>query len=192
MSTIRDKTHHVLGRVWTGLKRGAEIGAVVGALFGIGTLLFGAAPFTIPALIGYGLSGAIAGSLFGMNTGGFIGGLSGLLSRPKPNGEALIAKAETCGEGLRKPQQPQQAVPAPAPQQPQHIPSSQYPTAGQQEPAAPAAGVCVKNNAVLEELDAMTAALNESRGTRCPAQGASSWEARMQQGQELAVGARQR
>lgn len=197
-----NKTKHVLSQVWLGLKRGAQIGAVVGVAFGVGSLIMGAAAFTLPALAGYAIMGGVVGSLFGMNTGGFVGGIKGLLTRAHPDGEALIKEAEAeCGSPAPQqppiekpcntpqvaPQQPQ--IPAVPPQQPQPLQTAP------QQPATP----CVDKQQTLAELKAMTEALTQSQEKECPpsqqpaAAQPQSWQAREQQNaQQAAMTSRQR
>lgn len=192
---VGNKTKHVLSQVWLGLKRGAQIGAVVGVAFGVGSLIMGAAAFTLPALAGYAIMGGVVGSLFGMNTGGFVGGVKGLLTRAKPNGEALIKEAQTeCGGPA--PQQPQKDAPGVAPQQQPPAPEV---TTQPQEQQPPAAGVGVHNPKAMEELKAMTEALAQSQEKECapqqqpPAAQPQSWQAREQQNaQQAAMTSRQR
>lgn len=181
---VTEKTGHVLGQVWMGLKRGAQIGAIGGALIGIGMLVAGTAAVTIPALVGYTIAGGVIGSLCGMNTGGFVGGIKGLLTRAKPKGDAIMQEANACAQdGVeQQPQQGQeqaapapQVAPAPAPQDlpaPKGSGKNPAPSAvsvSNPQATAPAAGNAMPAGA-LAELQAMTQTLNEMQTDAAAAQ----------------------
>lgn len=99
------KSRHVLGQMWLGLKRGAQLGAIGGAIIGVGALFIGSTAVSVPAFLGYLALGTLTGSMFGMNAGGYFGAIKGLFTRARPNGDALVREAEGCA--------PQQLPPAP-------------------------------------------------------------------------------
>lgn len=198
-SAVGTKTTHVLNQLWMGLKRGAQIGAVGGAIVGVGAVLTGTAAVTIPAVIGYAVFGAVAGSLFGMNTGGFVGGIKGLITRSRPNGDKLMKNAEDCA--VEAPPAPslepetgkeQAQAPAKAPEEKkpdaEKAPAGSVSVTNANAANAPSAGAVPKE--ALAELKAMTDTLNQIQGNVAASEAApqeqaqpqpQNWQARVQQ-----------
>lgn len=152
---IGNKSGHIFNQGMMWLKKGAQIGAVIGAVAAVGSLFLAANVASMGlinvaiAAAGYGLVGAAGGAVAGLCSGGIFGTLKGMLTRPKPNGEQIMQDALNCEKPhvdvLTPAQEPQVA------QQPEQA----------QAPQQPTANASALPQEALAELNAMTKTLNE-------------------------------
>lgn len=196
-SSIGNKTKHVLSQMWLGMKRGAQLGAIGGAV--VGGIMMATSATALAFLsgpvgfIGALLIGGAVGSALGMNTGGFIGGLKGLVTRAKPDGDAMMKEAEACAQLAPAPAAPQQEAGQALPAPPGTGKNPAHAAVGVTNPDAKSAGPVTQE--ALKDLKSLTQTLNQiqanAEATPPPQQPAQAqpaagqrmqdWQARMRQ-----------